>query len=89
MISFMYFVSLFFVSSIKIIHDRVKCIGCNSCVCIAPHTWRMDETEGKALLIDSVRKGKLYIGEIFDMDESANRAAAEACPMRIIKIEKR
>lgn len=76
-------------SPLKIIHDRYRCIGCNSCVSIAPQTWTMDEVEGKALLNGSVMKGKLYVADIFEIDEEANRAAAEACPMRIIKVWKR
>ena len=48
----------------------------------------MDESEGKVLLNGSTKKGKLYVADMFEVDEEANRAAAEACPMRIIKIEK-
>lgn len=48
----------------------------------------MDDAEGKALLNGSVQKGKLYVADIFEVDEAANRDAADACPMRIIKIEK-
>ncbi len=75
--------------SINIVHDRSRCIGCNSCVCIAPQNWKMDESEGKVTLVDSVKKGDRYVAEIFEIDEEANIAAAEACPMRIIKVEKR
>ncbi len=88
MISYIYSVSLLPVSSLKIVHDRSRCIGCNSCVCIAPQTWVMDEKEGKVLLNDSVQKGNLYVADIFEEDEKANRDAADVCPMRIIKIEK-
>lgn len=49
----------------------------------------MDEHEGKALLVGGVQKGDVYVADMFDADEDLNRAAAEACPMRIIKIEKR
>jgi|GEM_PF-7069102 len=48
----------------------------------------MDEKEGKVLLNESVKKGNLYVADIFEEDEKANRDAADACPMRIIKIEK-
>ncbi len=73
-------------SSLKIIHDRSSCIGCNSCVNIAPQTWLMDEAEGKAKLIGSQKKGRVYVAEIFDCDRDANEMAAQACPMNIIKI---
>lgn len=88
MINYISFVNLLPVPSIKIVHARSRCIGCNSCVCIAPQTWTMDEVEGKVVLNESVKKGDFYVSEIFESDEVANRDAAQACPMGIIKIEK-
>lgn len=73
-------------STLKVIHDRQKCIGCNSCVTIAPQSWIMDEKEGKSVLIGSKKNGRFYSGNIFACDEDLNREAAKACPMRIIKI---
>ncbi len=73
-------------SSLKIIHDRQNCIGCNACVSIAPQNWVMDEKEGKAVLVGSRKKGGVYVGEIFDRDLSANEMAAQACPTQVIKI---
>lgn len=74
-------------SSLKIIHDRQNCIGCNSCVSIAPQNWTMDEKEGKARLVGSQKKGKVHVAEIFDCDRRANEMAAQACPTQIIKVE--
>lgn len=74
--------------SFKIVHFRKDCIGCNSCVTIAPQTWMMDEKEGKAVLVGGKKKGDLYVGEVFDCDREANERAADACPMRIIQINK-
>lgn len=88
MIHYIYFVNPFLVPLLKVVHDRSRCIGCNSCVCIAPQTWTMDELEGKVSLNGSVQKGKVFVAEIFELDEVVNRAAADACPMRIIKVEK-
>lgn len=79
-------------SSLKIIHQREECIGCNSCVNIAPQTWTMDEKEGKARLVGGVKKGNVYVAEyfdcsdVFDDDYEMNKAAEAACPMHIIKI---
>lgn len=81
-------------SSLKIIHQRQECIGCNSCVNIAPQTWFMDEKEGKAKLVGAVKKGKLFVAEffgcneVFECDYELNQAAADACPMHIIKVQR-
>ena len=74
--------------SFKIVHFRKNCIGCNSCVNIAPQTWVMDEKEGKSVLVGAKQKGDLFVGEVFDCDLEANRRAAEACPTRVIQINK-
>lgn len=74
--------------SFKIVHFRKDCIGCNSCVNIAPQTWVMDEKEGKSVLVGSKQKGDLFVAESFDCDLEANIQAAEACPMKIIQINK-
>lgn len=50
----------------------------------------MDENDGKANLIGSVKKGKSpdapFVGEVFDCDIEANQKAAKACPVGIIKL---
>lgn len=74
--------------SFKIVHFRNDCIGCNSCVNIAPHSWTMDGKEGKAVLVGSKKKSDVYVAEAFDCDLEANERAAKACPMRIIQINK-
>ena len=71
--------------SIKIIHDQNRCIGCNACVNLAPQNWRINEN-GKAELIGSKKKGKYFVGEIFECDKENNQDAAKACPMQIITI---
>lgn len=75
--------------SFKIVHFRKDCIGCNSCVNIAPQSWTMDQKEGKAMLVGAKKKKDLYVAELFDCDLDANERAAKACPMRIIQINKR
>lgn len=71
----------------KVIHFRDKCIGCNSCVEIAPQNWVMDPNDGKSRLIGSCKKGNAHVGEVFDCDYEANKIAAAACPVNIIKAE--
>ena len=70
----------------KIIHDREHCIGCHSCVNLAPHTWCIDPADGQARLINGQKKGRYEVAEIFPEDVADNQKAAQACPMNIIKI---
>ncbi len=73
-------------SSIKIVHFPKKCIGCHSCVAIAPQNWKINEKTGKAELIGGHKKGDLVVAEAFECDLELNRAAADACPMNAIQI---
>lgn len=75
-------------STFKIIHQRENCIGCNSCVNIAPQNWVMDQSDGKSSLIGGLRKGNVFIAECFACDLDVNEMAVNACPMNIIKIVK-
>jgi ferredoxin len=72
--------------TIKVEHDRDNCIGCKSCCSIAPQNWVMFEGDGKARLLGSKRKGKFYVGEVFECDIEANKKAAKACPVNIIRV---
>lgn len=72
---------------IKVVHQRGDCIGCNSCVNIAPQSWRMSDVDGKSVLIGGKEKRGVFVGEVFEMDKEANQLAAEACPVNIIKVE--
>ena len=76
-------------SSLKVIHRRPTCIGCNSCVSIAPQNWVMDKREGKSRLIGSTKKGNVHIVDIFPCDVEANKKAAAACPVNIIEVSER
>jgi ferredoxin len=72
----------------KIVQRRKNCIGCNSCVLIAPNNWKMNAKDGKVDLIGGIKKGdQLFVAEIFDDELQANKMAAKACPMQIIAIE--
>lgn len=72
----------------KITHKQYNCIGCNSCVTIAPQNWEMDKKKGKAKLINGKKKRNIYSGELFDCDIEPNIKAANACPMNCISVEK-
>ena len=73
---------------IRISHHRVKCIGCNYCVEVAPSNWIMDETDGKSLLLESNEKKGIFISIGSDDEFESNLEAAEICPVNIIKVEK-
>lgn len=71
----------------KIAHQRESCIWCGSCVLIAPAQWSMDPHDGKANLQGGKPKWSQYIvGEIDADDLAVNQEAAEACPMKIIRV---
>ncbi len=59
----------------KIKVDKEACIGCGTCVALAPNTFALDE-EGKSIVTNP--QG--------DKEEDI-RKAAEACPVGAIEIE--
>ena len=60
----------------KIEFDREACIGAYACVGMCPENWKKAK-DGKADLVKSV---------ITEEEFEKNKAAAEACPVRVIKI---
>ena len=75
------------VKKITISHQRNKCIGCASCVLLAPKNWKMNESDGKSDLVDGVvQKNGLVTAMIDEGDVEANSAAADACPVGIIRV---
>ena len=70
----------------KIINFRENCIGCNSCVELSPNNWEMDSADGKSRLKLGVCKKDVSIVEICDFEVDANKFAAQACPMGIIRV---
>ncbi len=71
----------------KVIHFRDKCIGCNSCVELAPKYWEMSDDDGKSNLKKAEFKRSCYVLKIDDIDLEQNKKAARDCPVNIIKIE--
>ncbi|MBL1279075.1 MAG: ferredoxin [Fluviicola sp.] len=72
---------------VVITQQREKCIGCNYCVELAFDQWRMSKKDGKATLIGAENKKGFYTlrldYEVFD----SNKRAADACPVKIIKVK--
>lgn len=56
--------------------DRAKCIGCGTCVVIAPKTFELDK-EGKSVVKNSN----------FETDKENIQNAADSCPAGAILIE--
>ena len=59
----------------KIEFDVKKCIGCESCVSICPHNWKMQE--GHAVLINED-----------SIDVLRNAEVVKYCPMGAIKLKR-
>ena len=74
----------------KIIYDREICIGSFACAAAAPDFWIYNE-DGKADFKNATynqetKKWELFVDSEQDFDD--NEAAAEACPVYAIVIEK-
>ncbi len=73
---------------VRIIHHRIRCIGCNYCIEAAPYRWVMDDADGKSILVDAVEKRGIYTLVTSDDEYTDNLEAAELCPVKVIRIEK-
>ncbi|WP_028978407.1 ferredoxin [Sporocytophaga myxococcoides] len=71
---------------IKIIQQREKCIGCNYCVEVAPDRWAMSKKDGKSVLIGSKDKKGFHAVDVSEVEQDANKKAAELCPVKIIQV---
>ena len=67
--------------------QRDKCIGCNYCVELAYERWRMSKKDGKTNLIGSTNRKGFYTVKVGDEELDENIKAAEACPVKIIKVK--
>ena len=71
---------------LRIIQQRVKCIGCNACVEAADYRWRISKKDGKCTLIGGIEKRGFYSVLVDDLELDDNIIAANNCPVNIIKI---
>jgi len=71
----------------KLIQHRNKCIGCGVCENMQPEYWRMSKKDGKATLLNSQEKNKVFILQIVDKNISLAMQTAKACPVRIIAVQ--
>lgn len=70
----------------KILHQRGRCIGCNACCDIWPSRWAMSRTDGKCTLVHGKEKKGIWQVQISEDELEMNRRAADACPVKIIRI---
>ena len=67
--------------------QREKCIGCNYCVELAYDRWRMSKKDGKSNLLGSENRKGFYTVKVGDEELDENMRAAEACPVKSIKVK--
>ena len=68
--------------------QRKKCIGCNYCVELAPAYFRMSKKDGKTTLLNALdKKGFHTLKSPKNEGVTVCEAAAEACPVNIIKVK--
>ena len=71
---------------IRIIQQRVKCIGCNACVEAADYRWRISTKDGKCTLVGGIEKRGFFSVVVNHHELNDNLKAAQNCPVNIIKI---
>lgn len=67
----------------KISQDQSACIGCGACAAICPNEWAFKGD--KADLIGAKKEGNLFVKVV--ANAGCNKDAANACPVRCIKVE--
>lgn len=72
----------------KILHQRARCIGCNLCYEIWPLRWRISRQDGKCTLVEGVEKKGIWQVTISNDEVAPNEKAAQACPVKIIRVQK-
>jgi ferredoxin len=73
---------------IRIVQQRIKCIGCNACVEAAMFRWRVSKKDGRCTLIGAKENKGFFSVEVDDDEYDANKIASDNCPVKIIKLGK-
>lgn len=73
---------------IQITFYRHKCIGCGSCIEVAPSRWEMSDVDGKSVLLEGKQKKEFCHLKTTDDEFEENMEAANLCPVNIIRVEK-
>ena len=69
--------------------QREKCIGCNYCIELAYNRFRMSKKDGKSVLLGATEKKGFHTVRVGDEELEENIKAAEACPVKIIRVTKK
>jgi len=70
----------------KVVQYRNKCIGCGICYEQQPELWRMSKKDGKATLLKSIERKKVFILNVTGSMAVRTKEIAALCPVRIIKV---
>ncbi len=73
---------------IRIIQQRIKCIGCGNCEDVAQNNWKMNDADGKADLLGAKENKGFYTIISSDDDYEPNLEAQKICPVKIIRVER-
>jgi ferredoxin len=68
----------------KVTQNQEACIGCGACAAICPASWTLKGD--KAELLGGKKEGNVFLKIV--EEEGCNSEAANACPVRCIKVEK-
>ena len=72
---------------LRISHKKGECIGCDHCTSLAPEYWRIDDNGLAILIAPTSRSGPLEFAKGFAEDRPVLDAAADGCPVQIIRID--
>lgn len=73
---------------IRIVQFRHKCIGCNACTEADKYRWRISKKDGKSSLIGGKEKKGWFSVLVEDDELTQVEAAAQHCPVNIIRFDK-
>lgn len=73
----------------EIILFRKRCIGCGACQEIQPGYWRLSGKDGKATLIGAVEKKNGYSRVISPAHVEVTNEVIRACPVKIIRVNRK
>lgn len=72
----------------KVHQNKEKCMGCGTCALIAGHLFKIDPTDGKAVLQNAkANKQDILTTDLLECDHESCKLAEQACPVNAIRLE--